>query len=182
MSKSSEAVKKWRETTKARMVLAMGSKCQCCGYNTCNGALAFHHLDPTIKDLGFGAIRGNPVSWKKIVIELRKCILVCHNCHSEIHAGVRDIPATYTAFDESMTEYDISFEQEYDSCICGLQKPISRKFCSNTCAATNRRKVKWETIDLLTLLKTHSIGELEDMFGVTNSAIYKQRDKLLKKV
>ena len=42
------------------------------------------------------------------------------------------------------------------------------------------KKVDWDSIDLLKLLKEHSIGELEKMLGVSNAAIYKRRDKILK--
>ena len=179
MSKSSEAVKRWRANTKDRMVKAMGSKCQCCGYNTCNNSLAFHHIDPKRKDLTFADTRANPQKWNLIVEELRKCILVCHNCHAEIHVGIRTIPEIYFIFDESFADYKI--ETEYNFCICGKEKPQTFKFCSHKCAATNRRKVDWDNIDLIELLKNHSITELEDKLGISNAAIYKRRDKILNK-
>jgi hypothetical protein len=87
------------------MVQAMGGKCNCCGYDACVSALAFHHLNPSEKDLSFGAIRGSPRNWLAIVEELRKCILVCHNCHSEIHAGHREWPEIRSYFDESFVDY-----------------------------------------------------------------------------
>ena len=179
MSISSERVKKWRETTKQRMVESMGGECQCCGYNNCAKALAFHHIDPTQKDIGFGDTRANPKSWAKLIEELKKCILVCHNCHSEIHAGVRFLPEKYSKFDDNFIDYRNIIE--YDVCpACHEQKPAKQKFCSHKCASTNRRKVDWDSIDLLKLLKEHSIGELEKMLGVSNAAIYKRRDKILK--
>jgi hypothetical protein len=181
MSKSSEAVKRWRANTKDRMVKAMGGKCQCCNYNKCNAALAFHHIEPNQKDIGFGDTRANPEKWESLVAELRKCILVCHVCHSEIHAGVRVLPETYSGFDESFSSYKTTFEELTDSCpICSRQKPVSHKFCSHACAASNRRKVDWDSIDLLKLMEDHTISELEDMLGISNAAIYKRRNKLLK--
>ena len=161
------------------MVLAMGGKCQCCGYDRCNDSLAFHHIDPTEKELGFSGIRANPKKWNKIIEELRKCILVCHNCHSEIHAGVRQLPNTYTTFNEEYS--DFKKISEYNDCpVCGNMKPAEQKFCSHKCAQTNSRKVDWDSIDLLALLKQHKISELEKMLGVSNAAIYKRRDKILK--
>jgi hypothetical protein len=56
MSSSSEAVKTWRNKTKTRMVEAMGGKCAECGYNRCNDALEFHHIDPNGKDFTLGGI------------------------------------------------------------------------------------------------------------------------------
>lgn len=177
MSKSSEAVRRWRANTKDRMVKAMGGKCQCCGYNACNNSLAFHHIEPSKKDFSFGSTRANPQKWIGIVEELRKCILVCNNCHGEIHAGVKNIPDKYSVFDESYSVYrDIC---EYNLCGCGTKKPTNFKFCSQKCAAKNHRKVDWDSIDLLELMKTNTISQLEDMLGVSNAAIYKRRDKIL---
>ena len=178
MSYSTERVKAWRHRTKQKMVDAMGGKCQCCGYNTCKEALAFHHIDPAHKDMGFGDVRANPKSWNKVVDELKKCILVCHNCHSEIHAGVRAMPDKFATFDKSYADWRKI--DEYDHCpVCNRQKPAKQKYCGHKCAQTNRRKVDWDSIDLLDLLKKHSISELEQMLGVSNAAIYKRRNKLL---
>ena len=178
MSNSSERVKKWRRNAKTKMVEAMGGSCQCCGYNTCTEALAFHHIDPTIKDIQFAAARANPKSWDKIVKELRKCVLVCHNCHSEIHAGIKKLPANYAKFNEKYADW--RKVEEYDNCpVCKKEKPVKQKFCSHRCAQTNRRKVNWDNIDLLDMMKKYKISELEEMLGVSNAAIYKRRDKIL---
>jgi len=177
---SSNRVKEWRHRSKERMVESMGGKCQCCGYNACKEALAFHHIDPAHKELAFGSLRANPKTWEKVVEELKKCILVCHNCHSEIHAGVREVPKLFSKFDESFANYK-QLKTEYDDCpACGTSKPKSNKFCSLKCASTNRRKVDWDSINVIELLNKHGITELEKMLGVSNAAIYKQRNKLLK--
>jgi len=105
MSKQSEKVKKWRKSCKARIILAMGGSCCICFYNKCSAALALHHLDPSKKDLSFSKIRSNPKSWETIVKELRKCILVCHNCHSEIHTGMISEPMDAPKFDEDYAHY-----------------------------------------------------------------------------
>lgn len=161
------------------MVEAMGGKCQCCGYNVCNDALAFHHIDPSRKELKFGAIRANPINWGKIVEELRKSILVCHNCHSEIHAGIRNIPDNRVLFDEKYADYRSLYK--YDQCpVCDSKKSIRQKFCSVKCSGKNKQKVNWSEIDLLDLLKKHSISELEKILNVSDTAIYKRRNKILK--
>ena len=65
-------------------VLYMGGKCQKCGYNKCEEALVFHHLDPSKKDFGIG--RNYNKKWETIKNELDKCAMLCSNCHSEEHA------------------------------------------------------------------------------------------------
>lgn len=37
----------------------------------------------------------NPKSWSKIVNELRKCVLVCYNCHYEIHEELITLPKDF---------------------------------------------------------------------------------------
>jgi len=82
---NSQKVINWRKRTKIKAVEHKGGKCEKCGYDKCIQALAFHHLDPKKKDF---AISGVSKSWETIVSELDKCILVCANCHAEIHASL----------------------------------------------------------------------------------------------
>lgn len=85
-----EAVLKRRDKLKELAVKYKGGKCCICGYNKYKGALEFHHLDPSKKDFGISA-KGYTRSWELIKKELDKCILVCSNCHKEIHAGFTKI-------------------------------------------------------------------------------------------
>jgi hypothetical protein len=62
-----------------------GSRCERCGYNKCNRALHFHHLDPKQKDFEISEHKSFILS-EKVKEELDKCILVCANCHAEIHS------------------------------------------------------------------------------------------------
>lgn len=85
----SNRVRDSRRKTKAKCVEYLGGKCSICGYNKYNGALQFHHLDPSKKDFGISR-GGNTRSFEKIRLELDKCILVCANCHFEIHGGITE--------------------------------------------------------------------------------------------
>lgn len=60
-----------------------GGKCIKCGYNKYVGALEFHHVDPSKKDFTIGQKKNT--SFHAFKDELDKCILVCANCHREIH-------------------------------------------------------------------------------------------------
>lgn len=61
-----------------------GGHCEKCGYKKYMGALQFHHLDSTKKDFALSQAKLYGFS-DKIKKELDKCILVCANCHAEIH-------------------------------------------------------------------------------------------------
>jgi hypothetical protein len=77
------------------MVDCFGGSCGICGYDKANEALEFHHVDPDGKDFAPAA---KNKSWKKIKDELEKCVMLCSNCHREIHAGVTEIPADIQRF------------------------------------------------------------------------------------
>ena len=72
-----------RRAMKKQAVKELGGKCEICGYNKCIDALEFHHKDPSIKEFKLGS--GNTMSWKEYKSEALKCMLVCSNCHKEIH-------------------------------------------------------------------------------------------------
>lgn len=80
-----EHVTKRRKLLKVKAVEYKGGICVMCGYSKCIGAMEFHHIDPLKKDFHFGT--GNTKAWYKVQLELDKCILVCSNCHREIHFG-----------------------------------------------------------------------------------------------
>ena len=58
--------------------------CQNCGYNKCGACLDFHHIDPKTKKLRITAKHWISKS-KLIRDEIKKCILLCKNCHYEEH-------------------------------------------------------------------------------------------------
>jgi len=82
------AVQKRRDNLKIMAVEYLGGCCSRCRYNKYIGALEFHHKDPSKKDFSIGE-KGYTRSWEKTKTELDKCILLCSNCHREIHNEIR---------------------------------------------------------------------------------------------
>lgn len=64
-----------------------GGCCSSCGFDKYFGALEFHHLDPSEKDLEMSKFSRHPLD-DEGKAELDKCILLCANCHRMIHAGL----------------------------------------------------------------------------------------------
>ena len=52
------------------------------------GALEFHHINPAEKDFTVG---DRDFKLKDCIEETKKCVLICANCHREVHAGLWDI-------------------------------------------------------------------------------------------
>lgn len=84
------AVVEHRRKRKLRAVAYMGGTCDACGREGPGSIFEFHHLDARTKDFGLSE-SGIPHSWEKTVAELAKCVMLCANCHREVHASVREI-------------------------------------------------------------------------------------------
>jgi 5-methylcytosine-specific restriction endonuclease McrA len=79
---------------KIKAVQLKGGKCQICHYDKCIQALQFHHIGEgrATKEFNISSIQHD---WKKMLPELEKCILLCANCHLELHSRI-DIEESYT--------------------------------------------------------------------------------------
>ena len=67
------------------LVKKLGGNCFICGYSKNTSALTFHHTDPKEKSFQLDLRSLSNRKQSKIDNEIEKCILICHNCHSELH-------------------------------------------------------------------------------------------------
>lgn len=72
-------------TKKINVVKSLGGKCSCCGYNKNLSALEFHHTDPSVKDFTLDLRVFSNLSDDNLNKEILKCVLLCANCHRELH-------------------------------------------------------------------------------------------------
>lgn len=79
-----------RKAIKHALVQEHGGKCEKCGYNKCESALQFHHLDPTKKEFGL-SVKGLSQDVDMLRKEAEKCILLCANCHAEEHERLANL-------------------------------------------------------------------------------------------
>lgn len=68
---------------KKELVELLGGQCSLCAYKSNSAALVFHHVKD--KSFGLDLRKLSNASWDKILQEAQKCILLCANCHAEIH-------------------------------------------------------------------------------------------------
>lgn len=97
-------VVEFRRRTKQKAVALLGGRCSGCDREFAASTFEFHHLDPSLKDFAISA-DGVARPWERIAAELAKCVLVCANCHREIHAGVRMVERPDTAMSEAAGSY-----------------------------------------------------------------------------
>ncbi len=69
----------------------MGGKCSRCGYAVNLAALQFHHVSRVGKAFQLDLRHLSNRNWQVILEESRKCILLCANCHAEIHSPEYDV-------------------------------------------------------------------------------------------
>lgn len=82
-----EAVSKRRKLIKEKLIEYKGGKCEKCGYNKNIHALEFHHINPNEKEF---TISSKNISFKDLKKEVDKCVLLCSNCHREIHDKIKE--------------------------------------------------------------------------------------------
>jgi hypothetical protein len=101
-------IKSYRKRYKQKLVDLMGGKCMICGYNRCIKALDFHHIDPKTKE--FTISRMESLNWTKTIEEAKKCVLLCSNCHRELHDGLVECPQPIKIEYENLSTYWIDWE------------------------------------------------------------------------
>ncbi len=70
---------------KLALIGLQGACCEMCGYSRNFSALEFHHTNPQTKEFQLDLRSLSNRKWARILEEAEKCILVCSNCHKEIH-------------------------------------------------------------------------------------------------
>lgn len=84
-----EHAEKMRLRQQAAYVLITGYKlehgCFRCGYRKSARSLHFHHTDASLKENTVSRLAGQGASTTRILQEMQKCVVVCANCHGEIH-------------------------------------------------------------------------------------------------
>lgn len=84
-------VTRCRKNRKIQAIDYKGGCCKLCGYHKCPEALEFHHLDSNEKDFQIAISMAAGWAWERIKSELDKCVMLCANCHREVHSGVAEL-------------------------------------------------------------------------------------------
>ena len=170
------SVNERRVKQKKNIIKVMGGKCQCCGYNKYYGALELHHLNPAQKSFSFS--NKTYRAWASLENELKKCILLCANCHREVEAGLITIEQK-TSFNQQIyneinNEINNIKEKTINKCpLCGSQIWPGAKLCKD-CSNKNKRTVNRPSREeLKKLIRTVPFTKIGQMFNVSDNAIRK---------
>lgn len=180
MSKST-TVSEFRRRRKNNLVKVSGEKCNLCGYNITNSALEFHHIDANTKLYGV-ASNGTCHDLESDLAEIKKCILVCANCHREIHDG-------------NYTPEELWIKQKYNEKIAEQLREEkiqtmskTHHFCKDCnkeiqnigvtgmcedCYKKSQRAGRPSRDELKKMIRTLPFTKIGESFGVTDNAIRK---------
>ena len=172
-----EYLLKHQHTAKDRIIQTMGGCCQICGYNKCVQALDLHHINPEEKDR---VISGNLLNnaWTKVCNELKKCILVCANCHREIHAGLHNEKLVSSYNNEIADQFAQMIEkfktkQNHYCKNCGAVIYRGSTYCIK-CSQTIRRVCERPNREeLKQLIRATSFTTIASKYNVTDNTIRK---------
>lgn len=186
MSKNSRGVVDYRRRTKQRGLTYKGSVCIVCGYNRSVRSLHFHHLDPNEKDMGVSS--GNTIAWKRLKKELDKCVLLCSNCHGEVHDDLLDLtphlhknPSPEEG-QRMIEEADLEIQNQKKQrprcmvCQSEIYRRSSRcKKCAGLSRVGKKTKIDWPSLEtLLKRVETTSYLQVGKQLGVSDNAVRKR--------
>lgn len=161
-----------RQKRKQELVYIMGGKCTLCGYDKCIAALEFHHIDKNQKERQLS--NGNCHSWEEDIKEVKKCALVCSNCHKEIEAFGLEVEITFD--EEKYQEINALKEQEkkVNRCRkCGIEIDKHALFCRSCWSLLNRKAERPSKEELKKLIRYNSISSVAKIFNISDNALRK---------
>ncbi len=176
-----DGTQRWRLKAKRWLIIYAGGKCQVCAYDKYYGNLVFHHFGEKKETLSKLVLA--TVSWKRILAEADKCVLLCHNCHGEVHAGFRPCPDINLVTRQSAlalieSEKPILKKNKYRPCAYCKKMTNALKFCSQKCSQLASAKITWPSDEELSkLVWQQPMTVLAKKLGITDKAIKKHCKK-----
>ena len=137
-------------TKKIKAIKLLGDECEECGNNNIFH-LTFHHRDSNEKENTISQIWKN--RWSLIEPEIKKCILLCDNCHRELHYNEKK-------YEERRKTKEVIVNFKGNKCeICGYSKCLA----ALTFHHKNEKEKNYEIAKIS--LRIENINELnDDMF------------------
>lgn len=156
-------------------IMRRGGACEICGYCKNIAALEFHHINPEEKEFNVDMRKFSNMNLEKLEAELEKCILVCANCHRELHnesLTMENVPNLLENVDK------ITFSnrggQICPTCGKRFKKSKGKIYCSKECRMKAKNyPTKQEVLDKYQEL--HSWQKVADFYNITRRIVQRIR-------
>lgn len=161
---------------KLAAINAKGGCCERCGYDRNPKALEFHHKEPDKKDYTVAKLKN--ASLPKILKEIEKCLLLCSNCHKEVHDELwkKGNTINWSVYNDylNQTQVDLRAKKVIYHCSCGKQVTGAKHKC-RSCANKSQEKISWPSDEeLKKLVWKIPRSTLAKQLGVSDKAIAKR--------
>ena len=87
---------------KAAVIEFLGGRCSECKRIYRPSSYHFHHKDPSEKEFSWDRLRRR--SAKEVYKEIKKCVLICGNCHADKHSGKVEDEETHERLKDSFLQ------------------------------------------------------------------------------
>lgn len=165
---------------KMELIEYKGGKCEICGYNKNIAALQFHHINPDEKEFKLDVRKLSNNKMENIYKEVDKCMLLCANCHSEIHHKDMELEMVLARIEDVLLKEDSKYKNGFPIkepkimfCErCGKEMSYGRgkRFCSKECRNNIEHYPTLEEItDKYKELKSWS--KVAAFFGITKKIV-----------
>lgn len=175
---TSKHVTDYRIRVKQEMINITGGECQVCGYKRHQNALEFHHLDPSTKSFSVSEKNSGTIGRERKFEEIRKCVLLCSNCHKELHAGLIDCSTLILIYNEELaSEYLTGIIKKKPTncskCNADITKYSVTGMCPSCSYASHRVVDRPDRAKLKELIRHFSFVDLGKQYGVSDNAVRK---------
>lgn len=175
----------WRRWAKRELIRYKGAKCEKCGYDKDYlSSYDFHHVNQDDKDFSISKMI-NIRDMEMLKREVDKCLLLCSNCHQEIHEDdIPDIKESLNFYDDRLLNPPKRrVLKKVIKKICKLKScgkefvktGPNQKYCSVRCSYKAQRKVKKRPSpeELTHLMETMPMVKIGQKYGVSDNAVRK---------
>ena len=155
-----------------------GGSCEICGYNKNLAALEFHHIDRTTKESQLDSRTLSNSNMKWIMSEFEKCMVLCANCHREVHSPdlmMENVSEKIEKFDLERSDKWITLAEpkKYNCEDCGCEISKWGNKCKE-CAHKSRRKVdRPEKSVIFEMVANEGYRSVGRKFGVSDNTVRK---------
>jgi hypothetical protein len=98
-----KAVTKTRRNRKVLLSEIFHNKCFICGIKDNPCIYDFHHIDESIKEFSISSASNK--SLKRMLTEVKNCVMLCSHCHRKLHMGFMELPDKEIEFNDELYEY-----------------------------------------------------------------------------
>lgn len=167
---------------KLHLIEYLGGKCEMCGYDKNIAALEFHHKNPEEKSFQLDSRHLSNTNVELIKKEADKCLLICANCHRELHNP--DLEKCNVENLKCDSKHVDVLKSKRKQSVCPICNSLfdckkGKKYCSKNCRDEAEGRNNYPSNDDVTAKyqELKSWQKVADYYGLTRRIIQLIRNK-----